>query len=388
MSTTSTVQMFYAGNFADMDTFEGNQTNEQPGYVLGTYDDLVITAVSEVDVDDDNVIYDNEYATGDYLRYDVGGGTVSTALDSTSLYNANILLGDGSTMSVPVLVIQAANGDVFISEYPANPLDGLAIQSISVLSLNTSDAAGLNRGASNVQNATIVCFALGTLIATQCGEVSVETLKVGDMVMTLDHGLQPIRWIHFHECPLDGVERSAKPMLIAAGSIRQGVPSRDLIVSPNHRILVGGAGQLAMDFDDEALVAAKALTSLSGVRHMAGKRHITWVHFACDRHEVVIANGCLTESLLLGPMVMQSLNAKERRDVEAIFGARTAATEALNGPPARVCLPFQQVQRALKSRRRKRAARHIPQQGAGCLDKAWTVADRAGKVTVRPYVLH
>lgn len=388
MSTTSTVQMFYAGNFADMDTFEGNQTNEQPGYVLGTYDDLVITAVSEVDVDDDNVIYDNEYATGDYLRYDVGGGTVSTALDSTSLYNANILLGDGSTMSVPVLVIQAANGDVFISEYPANPLDGLAIQSISVLSLNTSDAAGLNRGASNVQNATIVCFALGTLIATQCGEVSVETLKVGDMVMTLDHGLQPIRWIHFHECPLDGVERSAKPMLIAAGSIRQGVPSRDLIVSPNHRILVGGAGQLAMDFDDEALVAAKALTSLSGVRHMAGKRHITWVHFACDRHEVVIANGCLTESLLLGPMVMQGLTAKERRDVEAIFGARTAATEALNGPPARVCLPFQQVQRALKSRRRKRAARHIPQQGAGCLDKAWTVADRAGKVTVRPYVLH
>lgn len=388
MSTTSTVQMFYAGNFADMDTFEGNQTNEQPGYVLGTYDDLVITAVSEVDVDDDNVIYDNEYATGDYLRYDVGGGTVSTALDSTSLYNANILLGDGSTMSVPVLVIQAANGDVFISEYPANPLDGLAIQSISVLSLNTSDAAGLNRGASNVQNATIVCFALGTLIATQCGEVSVETLKVGDMVMTLDHGLQPIRWIHFHECPLDGVERSAKPMLIAAGSIRQGVPSRDLIVSPNHRILVGGAGQLAMDFDDEALVAAKALTSLSGVRHMAGKRHITWVHFACDRHEVVIANGCLTESLLLGPMVMQGLTAKERRDVEAIFGARTAATEALNGPPARVCLPFQQVQRALKSRRRKRAARHIPQQGAGCLDKAWAVADRAGKVTVRPYVLH
>lgn len=67
MSTTSTVQIFYAGNFADMDTFEGNQTNEQPGYVLGTYDDLVITAVSEVDVDDDNVIYDNEYATGDYF---------------------------------------------------------------------------------------------------------------------------------------------------------------------------------------------------------------------------------------------------------------------------------------------------------------------------------
>ncbi|MDO7729228.1 MAG: hypothetical protein MUQ13_08075 [Loktanella sp.] len=111
MSTTSTVQMFYAGNFADMDTFEGNQTNEQPDYVLGTHDDLVVTSVSEVDVDEDGVIYDDEYGTGDYLRYDLGTGTATTALDSTSLYNADILLGDGSIMSVPVLVIQAANGE-------------------------------------------------------------------------------------------------------------------------------------------------------------------------------------------------------------------------------------------------------------------------------------
>ncbi|MDO7632049.1 MAG: hypothetical protein MUQ84_14090 [Loktanella sp.] len=111
MSTTSTVQMFYAGNFADMDTFEGNQTNEQPDYVLGTHDDLVVTSVSEVDLDEDGVIYDDEYGTGDYLRYDLGTGTATTALDSTSLYNADILLGDGSTMSVPVLVIQAANGE-------------------------------------------------------------------------------------------------------------------------------------------------------------------------------------------------------------------------------------------------------------------------------------
>ncbi len=205
MPTTSTVQMFYAGNFADMDTFEGNQTNEQPDNVLGTYDDLAITSVSEVDVDDDGVIYDDEYGTGDYLSYDPGGGTVNSALDSSSLYNADILLGDGSTMSVPVLVLQTANGDVFISEFPGNPLDGLAIQSISLVSLNTSDASGINLGASDVQGATIVCFATGTKIATQHGEMPVKTLKVGDMVMTLDHGLQPIRWIHFHDCPLDGV---------------------------------------------------------------------------------------------------------------------------------------------------------------------------------------
>ena len=255
-------------------------------------------------------------------------------------------------MSVPVLVIQAANGDVFISEYPANPLDGLAIQSISLVSLNTSNASGINQGASNVQGATIVCFALGTLIATRTGEVAVETLVVGDLVMTLDHGLQPIRWNRFHDCPLDGVEQSQKPMPFAAGSQGERVPEQDLIVSPNHRILVGGGGQLAIDFAEEALVAAKALIPLAGVRHMAGKRRITWVHFACDRHEVVTANGCLTESLLLGPIVLACLTVKECGDVEAIFGSKTALLDVLNGPLARVCLPVQEVRRALKSHRR------------------------------------
>lgn len=387
MPTTSTVQMFYAGNFADMDTFEGNQTNEQPDNVLGTYDDLAITSVSEVDVDDDGVIYDDEYGTGDYLSYDPGGGTVNSALDSSSLYNADILLGDGSTMSVPVLVLQTANGDVFISEFPGNPLDGLAIQSISLVSLNASDASGINLGASDVQGATIVCFATGTKIATQHGEMPVKTLKVGNMVMTLDHGLQPIRWIHFHDCPLDGVERTAKPLLIAAGALGKGAPTQDLVVSPQHRIFVGGAGQLAADFDDEALVPAKSLTALAGVRHMAGKRHITWVHFACDRHEVVRANGCLTESLLLGPMVLKGLTRQERRDLSVIFGSQTSEHAALNGPAARQCLPVQAVRKALESSRSVKRGRQIRGHGQSYQhpDTFGFVASTAGKANLQAH---
>lgn len=351
MATTSTVQMFYAGNFADMDTKENNLTNEQPGYVLGTYDSLVVTSITEVDVNDDGIIHDDENGSGDYLTYDIGAGAVSTDLDSSSLYNAEILLGDGSTMSVPVLVIQAANGDVFISEYPDNPLDGLAIQSISLVSLNTSDAAGINRGASDSQGATIVCFATGTKIATQSGEVLVQDLRVGDLVMTLDHGLQPIRWVRHHKCPLDGMEPSEKPVLIKAGTLGKGVPVRDLVVSPNHRLFVGGRGQLAAAFDGEVLVAAKALTTLQGIRHMQGKRQITWVHFACDRHEVVFADGCLTETLLLGPMVLAALTQRERRDVVAIFGRPAVEGAPLNGPVVRDCVPVQRVRRALKDRR-------------------------------------
>jgi len=115
MATTYTVEMFYAGNFADMDTDETDSDNENPNLVLGTFSNLVITEVSEVDVNEDGVIYDDEYGNVDYLSYNTGSGPINVGLDSSSLYNANVLLGNGSTLSVPVLVIQATNGDVFIS---------------------------------------------------------------------------------------------------------------------------------------------------------------------------------------------------------------------------------------------------------------------------------
>ena len=332
MTTITTVEMFYIGNFADMDTDESDFDNENPNVVLGTHDDLVITDVTEVDVNDDGVINDDELGTGDYLSYDTGGGVTNVNLDSSSLYNADILLGDGSTLSVRVLVIQAANGDVFISEFPAEPLDGLSIQSISLISLDTSDAGGINAGASDVQNASVVCYAAGTMIDTPDGPRAVEELTRGDLVITLDHGPQPIRWTRSADYSLDDTEVDAKPVQIKAGALGHNLPAQDLIVSPQHRILVGAAGQLHLVFASEAFVSAKSLTALADIRHMNGKKEITWIHFACDRHEIVTANGCLSESLLLGPMVLKSLSSSERHALTDIFGL------ALNSSPRRECL--------------------------------------------------
>lgn len=356
MATTYTVEMFYAGNFADMDTDETDSDNENPNLVLGTFSNLVITEVSEVDVNEDGVIYDDEYGNVDYLSYNTGSGPINVGLDSSSLYNASVLLGNGSTLSVPVLVIQATNGDVFISEYPANPLDGLAIQSISLISLNSSTALGINAGFSDVQNASIVCYAPGMLIDTPEGARLVETLAAGDLVLTRDHGPQPIRWVRSRLDMLKGSKEDDKPVQIKAGALGHNRPAADLIVSPQHRILVGGAGQLQNIFTQEAFASAKSLTGLSGIRHMKGKSQITWVHFACDQHEVVRANGCWTESLLLGPMVVNGLSPTERQALANIFGRRPTPNKILNGPPARSCLSVsavkQQCLRHLSNKRR------------------------------------
>ena len=100
---------------------------------------------------------------------------------------------------------------------------------------------------------------------------------------------------------------------------------------------------------------AKALTTLPGIRHMIGKRAITWIHFACDRHEVVRANGCWSESLLLGPMAQQSLTPRDRQALDAVL-PNPIDPDYLNGPPARPCLRVGAVMRRLLSREPATAA--------------------------------
>ena len=119
---------------------------------------------------------------------------------------------------------------------------------------------------------------------------------------------------------------------------------QDLVVTPQHRILVGGAGQLQRVFATEAFAPAKSLTAVPGIHHMKGKTRISWIHFACDPHEVVTANGCLSESLLLRPIVVNGLSSAGRLALTDIFGADAA----LNGPPARKCLTAGAVKRQIE----------------------------------------
>lgn len=200
------------------------------------------------------------------------------------------------------------------------------------------------------------CYAPGTMINTPDGPRAVEMLKPGDLVTTLDHGFQPIRWAHWGDHPLEEHDVDGKPVQIKAGALGCNLPANDLIVSPQHRILVGGEGQLQQVFASEAFAPAKCLTAVPGIRHMKGKTRITWIHFACERHEVVTANGCLSESLLLGPMVVNRLARTEQATLTDIFGPAPTPDAALNGPPARKCLTVGTVKRQI--------ATHLKEKGA------------------------
>ncbi len=359
MAQNINISAIYLGNFADIDTYERNYATENEASLLGTYgssSDPLHKSVVTIDTDSPTQYIDTNQDTGNgTLTYDAGGGTTTVGLDSLVTFNGVVTFIDGTTAELELDAIQTMNGDVFLTAWDNSPV--LGTKPIETVQLNavSYDAWG-GFAQSSYDSTTFVCYASGTKILTERGDVPVEQLKVGDLVETLDHGLQPIRWIRKSEHSLEDVDNADQPVQIKAGALGHSLPSQDLIVSPQHRILVGGNGQLQQTFATEAFAPAKSLTLVPGIRNMKGKRQITWVHFACDKHEVITANGCLSESLLLGPMVVNGLQAAERIALTDIFGPVAATDTALNGVSARECLTAEnarrQIAKQLKEKRR------------------------------------
>jgi len=166
----------------------------------------------------------------------------------------------------------------------------------------------------------IPCFTPGTAIATPKGERLVEELREGDKVITRDNGIQEIRWIG--KRPLNWADMAANPHLrpirIARGALGNGLPERDMLVSPQHRFLVvNDRTQLFFD-EHEVLVAAKHLLDHRKILSV-DSIGVTYVHFMCDRHEVVLANGSWTETFQPGDMTLGGMGNAQRLELYELF---------------------------------------------------------------------
>jgi len=166
----------------------------------------------------------------------------------------------------------------------------------------------------------VPCFTPGTLIATPKGERLIEDLAVGDKVITRDNGIQEIRWLGGKS--LDWRQLSAnphlRPILIRAGSLGNDLPERDMMVSPNHRMLIAN-DRTALYFEEhEVLAAAKHMVNNRGV-HEVVTMSTTYIHFLFERHEVVLANGAWTESFQPGDHTLKGLGNSQRTEIFEIF---------------------------------------------------------------------
>jgi len=167
---------------------------------------------------------------------------------------------------------------------------------------------------------TPVCFAAGTRILTHRGPIAIETLAVGDLVSTADNGPQPIRFIQTQHVSFGDREDRNRPILIRAGSLGPGNPERDLVVSPQHRMLLSTEDTRHREGARGVLCPAKGLVGMQGVSIMHDIHSVDYLHLLFDRHEILFAEGAKTESLYPGPIAIKSLRRNRRfsQDVFAI----------------------------------------------------------------------
>lgn len=168
-----------------------------------------------------------------------------------------------------------------------------------------------------------VCFADGTQILTSKGQILVEHLKVGDMVVTMDNDCQPIRWIGSRI--LDTVDLAQNPNLrpirIRAGALGSGLPTQDLVVSPQHRVFVRSIVAQRIFGMAEILIPAKKLLDLDGIDVDLDAPSVAYNHFLFERHEIVFSNGAPTESMFTGTEALKSLGIAARKEITSLFPA-------------------------------------------------------------------
>lgn len=158
----------------------------------------------------------------------------------------------------------------------------------------------------------IPCFTEGTRIATMSGEVAIEDIQVGDMVITRDGGLQPVRWIGSTTVPARGKHA---PVVFAPGAIGN---SRQLEVSPQHRILQNNTrAQLYFD-ETEVLLPAHTMVNSDTIYRREGGT-VRYFHLLFDQHEIVLSEGVWTESFFLGDGIINGMAEAQRAEILSLF---------------------------------------------------------------------
>lgn len=265
-------------------------------YVLGAGDDTV-----------------NAFGDRGAISIDGHGGEDVLNISAADLRAADVDLDDGMSG-----IFTPAHGGAEIAFGPGHPLrlsDVLerngAIQLFpgSVVSGRVGDISFANF---ETVNFNVVCFVRGTRIKTDRGEIEIETLQAGDRVLTLDNGFQEIRWVGSSRRPAQG---KLAPIRFRAGALGN---DRDLLVSPQHRMLLRGWQANLMFGSSEVLVCAKSLVNdVTVLREEGGE--VEYFHLLFDRHEIIFAEGAASESFHPGQEGWKALDAGTRDEILELF---------------------------------------------------------------------
>jgi hypothetical protein len=290
------------------------QDSNYDSTLLIAADSVQTTLVAQADTDE---IYPNGSATTDVLSNDAnatGGSLTITHVNGQAVAagsTVTLASGQSVTLNADGTLTTVGDGD---------------IETVNYTYTVESSTGETDTGFVTIDS--IPCFVAGTLILTPSGEVPVDWLTPGDIVMTRDDGPQPLRWVGSRQVAARG---AFAPIRIREGTFG---PHQELWVSPEHRILIRDGLADLLFGESEVLVAAKHLVNDRSVRRVEGGA-VEYCHLMFDRHQVVVSEGLETESFLPGPQTARSFAPETLDEICALFPELDPESGAGYSPAAR-----------------------------------------------------
>ena len=285
-------------------------SNFDPGNPPGLPATVDVISITMNDADGDGFLSDNgsDQINGSNITAVWVGDTVT--IDGVQITGVTFYTADGSRYFTPT------DGTAF-------PHAPVTVTSVTYVTNSTQVAVG---------DLGPPCFVAGTRISTPDGLVAVEDLAVGDLVLTKDHGAQPIRWIGQRKT---GGRGKFAPVLIKQGALGN---DRDLRVSPQHRMLLTGWKAELFFGEDEVLCAAVNLLNDSTILRDPCDE-VQYFHLMFDTHEVIFAEGAASESFLVGEYLCGD-NTALLNELEQLFPG-IAENTAQKTPARRIARGFE-----------------------------------------------
>lgn len=229
--------------------------------------------------------------------------------DDCPLMDNSFVVTDGGK-SYSVTLIEVGGGSqpllMFLNEMPPRNCDLWIVHH----TLGT-----MGKKITSAEQGGVICFTPGTRILTHEGTSLIEDLREGDLVQTKDNGLQPLRWIGKRR--MSGARLFAMPRLrpirIAGGALGLDRPDSDLLVSPEHRMLIKGPQAQSLFNTSEVLVTAKDLINGKTITVDMQVREVTYIHVLLEQHQVLWANGLETESFHPASSALSTLDQNDRQ---------------------------------------------------------------------------
>ncbi|WP_417806641.1 choice-of-anchor L domain-containing protein [Thioclava sp.] len=289
-----------------------------------SYDSNVLIAADSVQTALIATDDDLQLKPGKIKEFDLTQNDTNTAAGSITITKVNgidVVAGDTVTLSTGQSITLNPDGTVSIDS-------GADIEQTAFTYTIENSAGDSSVG---VVDLNVACFVAGTLIDTPEGLRPVEVLRPGDLVMTQDAGAQPLIWSGSKTVP---AHDNFAPIRFSQGTLGA---NRDLLLSPQHRVLVcDPMAELLFD-SSEVLIAAKNLVNGTTITRCEGGM-VTYVHILFDCHHIVFSEGIATESFLPGPMTMGGLEADLQAEILTLFPELCPLTGDGFGPPARPLL--------------------------------------------------